>query len=465
MDTVKTVLLDSTMREGELFRPLKVEAKVELAKRLAAVGLRRVELPVDYPPRTTREDIQPVVDALDERGVEVVFHGRALRDDLEAAAKYNPFGVALYISPTKIHRIHKLHGISYDEAVGRLVESVKLAKSYGFRYVRATVEDASRFYVEGEVETLVSTVKRLGEAGATLVSVPDTAGLLSPRKAADFMRKIQQSADVPLAAHFHNDYGMASSNTVESILEGVAEAHTTILGVGDRNGIADLYEVVATLNDVHGLSIGVERAKLAELYSFFIKASGIRTPWRHPLSEESKTLRAGVHQAMAVEKPEGYIPSGKLEHDFQTPIFHVGVYTSHRLVASLTGLEAGDPRVREATEALARRSREKSGRLTLAELRDVIKQTIAVEVDPRKVEKYIRGEKVYMLAKLNPRINPQTILSELNSWDDVEAVDEVYGDADFVVVGRMRFVEDNLVERFRKRFGKWVEDLKVLVAD
>ncbi|MEM4358581.1 MAG: hypothetical protein QXX19_05485 [Candidatus Caldarchaeum sp.] len=460
-----TTLLDSTFREGELFQPLKTDLKVELARRLADAGVKRVELPVDYPPRTTREDIQPVVEVLGDRGVEVVMHGRAVEQDVEAAAKYDAFGVALYISPTKIHRVHKLHGITYEEALERLAESVRAARRHGFRYVRATVEDASRFYVEGEFEMLVNAVNNLGRAGASLVSVPDTSGLLSPRKAAEFIRSLQKSVETPLAAHFHNDYGMASSNTVQSILEGVAEAHTTIMGVGDRNGIADLYEVVATLEDIHGLSLGVDRSELAPLYSYFSRATGVRIPWRHPLSEEAKTLRAGVHQAMAVAKPEGYIPSKKLEHDFGTPIFHVGMYTSHRLVATITGMDFNDPRVRAATEALAKKSREKNGGLTLAELREVLRESLGVEVDPHAVEKYLRGEKVYLLAKLNPQLDPQPILNQLRGWEDVESVDEVYGDADFVVVGRMRMMVDNLVDRFRKEFGKWVEDLRVLVAD
>ncbi|MEM4715931.1 MAG: hypothetical protein QW777_01410 [Candidatus Caldarchaeum sp.] len=458
-------MLDSTFREGELFQPLKTDLKVELARRLADAGVKRVELPVDYPPRTTREDIQPVVEVLGDRGVEVVMHGRAVEQDVEAAAKYDAFGVALYISPTKIHRVHKLHGITYEEALERLAESVRAARRHGFRYVRATVEDASRFYVEGEFEMLVNAVNNLGRAGASLVSVPDTSGLLSPRKAAEFIRSLQKSVETPLAAHFHNDYGMASSNTVQSILEGVAEAHTTIMGVGDRNGIADLYEVVATLEDVHGLSLGVDRSELAPLYSYFSRATGVRIPWRHPLSEEAKTLRAGVHQAMAVAKPEGYIPSKKLEHDFGAPVFHVGVYTSHRLVATITGMDFNDPRVRAATEALAKKSREKNGGLTLAELREVLRESLGVEVDPHAVEKYLRGEKVYLLAKLNPQLDPQPILNQLRGWEDVESVDEVYGDADFVVVGRMRMMVDNLVDRFRKEFGKWVEDLRVLVAD
>ncbi|MEM1946804.1 MAG: hypothetical protein QW614_03900 [Candidatus Caldarchaeum sp.] len=460
-----TTLLDTTLREGELFRVLKTGAKVELVRRLADAGLKRIELTVDYPPRTTREDVEPVLKAAKDCGQETVLHGRALKQDVEAAAKYDAYGVAVYISPTKLHRVHKLHGMSLEEAVERLVEAVSLAGSYGFRYVRATVEDASRFFVDGEFQTLVSVIEKLAEAGASLVSVPDTAGLLSPRTSSQFIRSLRQSTSTPLAAHFHNDYGMASPNTVEAILEGVAEAHVTLMGVGDRNGIADLYEVVATLEDIHNIHLGVDRSKVRSLYSFFGKIAGLRLPWRHPLSDEAKTLRAGVHQAMAVEKPEGYMPKKKLELDFGNPVFHIGVYTSHRLVAMLTGLDPGDPRVRAATETLAQRARERKNGLRYSDLRDVLKSMLDVDVSPDVVERYMKHERVYLLAKLNPQYDVEKILRELAAWDDVENVDEVYGDVDVVVVGRLTSSRDNIVERFRTFFAEGIEDLKVLVAD
>ncbi|MDW8083731.1 MAG: hypothetical protein RMI49_00810 [Candidatus Caldarchaeum sp.] len=460
-----TTLLDSTLREGELFRLLKTSAKLELVQKLAEAGIRRVELTLDYPPRTTREDVEPIVSLCNQLGIESVIHGRAVKDDVVSASKYQATGVAFYIAPTEIHRLHKLHGISYHDAVSRLCEAVSMAKEAGFKYVRATVEDASRFFVEGNQERLVEAIREIRKAGATLVSVPDTAGLLSPRKAAEFIRTLKNQTNAPLAAHFHNDYGMASSNTVEAILEGVEEAHTTVMGVGDRNGIADLYEVVAVLEDVHDVSLGVNRSKLTDLYGFFAKIAGIRLPWRHPLSEEARTIRAGVHQSMAVEKPEGYMPRRKLVHDVPNPVFHIGVYTSHKLVAALTGLNPADPRVKSATEAIARKSREKNNGLSYAELSHILYETLGVEVSREKILRYLSGEKVYILAKLNPRYDPAKIYETLCSWEDVETVDEVYGDVDLVVVGRMKLSQDNVVERFKDRFAEAIDDLKVLVAD
>ncbi|MDJ0272965.1 MAG: hypothetical protein QXF36_04935 [Candidatus Caldarchaeum sp.] len=460
-----TTLLDSTLREGELFRVLKLSTKLELVERLATAGLKRVEITVDYPPRTTREDVEPLVKKCNSLGLEVVLHGRAVKQDLEAAAKYDATGVGLYIALTEIHRTHKLHGISYQEGLERLMDAVKTAREIGFRYVRATVEDASRFYVEGQLPLLINAVRSVKKAGATLVSVPDTAGLLSPQKAREFITFLREKTEAPLAAHFHNDYGMASANTVEAVLAGADEAHVTVMGVGDRNGIADLYEVVAVLEDIHGIDLGVDRSKLSALYSYFSKVAGLRLPWRHPLSEEARTIRAGVHQSMAVEKPEGYMPEKKLRHDVENPVFEIGVYASHKLIAYLTGLPPTDPKARSTTEALARKAREKNGRLSISDIKEVLKDELGIEVDNNRLSRFFGGEKVYILAKLNPRFDPAKIYETLVSWDDVESVDEVYGDADLVVVGRMRLSSQNLVERFRDFFAEAIDDLKVLVAD
>ncbi|MEM2592305.1 MAG: hypothetical protein QXI60_06950, partial [Thermofilaceae archaeon] len=169
-------ILDTTLREGELYKRFKREVRVKIAELLARVGVDRIELTIDYPPRTTREDVEAVIEALRSYDVEIVLHGRAYRQDVEAAAKYDAEGVGVYLAPTSLHRRFKLGGMSFEEAKRRLEEAMELAASYGFKYRRATIEDASRYYLgeDGGIESLARLVDDLGEAGATVVSVPDT---------------------------------------------------------------------------------------------------------------------------------------------------------------------------------------------------------------------------------------------------------------------------------------------------
>lgn len=461
-----SVLLDSTLREGELYRQLSVEVRVRVAEALAEAGVKRIELTVDYPPRTRREDVEQVVEALRSYPVQVVIHGRAYPRDVEAAAGYDVEGIGVYLAPTRIHREHKLGGIGYREAVERLKEAVELAKSYGFRYRRATVEDASRFYLEEGVEgleKLSALVDELGEAGATLVSVPDTAGMLTPPLAHSFFTELVKRCKTPLAAHFHNDYGYASANTLEAALAGAEELHVTILGIGDRNGIADLYEVAAALADLHGLDLGVNRGRLMRLYREFSRLTGIKPFFRHPLSEEARTIRAGVHQSMVVRKPEGYIPSKKLHHDFEGAVFEATPFLSRKLVQMLLGDGAGEEEVRRATEALAQEAYRRGGRLTARRVREVL-EAKGYKLREEALNRFFQHERAYILLNLNPRYPVRRVLAELSGWDEVEQVDEVYGDVDLVIIARIRPGE-SIVEHLRRKFGKVIERMRILITD
>ena len=253
-------ILDTTLREGELFQRFRLETKVKVAKLLAEAGLDRIELTVDYPPRTSRRDVEEVVEVLKSYDVEIVIHGRACRRDVEAAAKYDVDGVGVYMAPTRLHREYKFGGIEFREAIDRLRDAIALAKEYGFEYRRATVEDASRFYFEENgFRKLLQIIEELKAEGATIISVPDTSGILTPLQVRKFFGRLKKLCDIPLSAHFHNDYGHASANTIEAALIGVEELQTSILGIGDRNGIADLYEVVAPLIDIHGFKFRLRR--------------------------------------------------------------------------------------------------------------------------------------------------------------------------------------------------------------
>jgi len=459
-------LLDSTLREGELYRRFGLDTRIRIAELLAEAGVRRVELTVDYPPKTSREDVEKVVEVLRSYSTEIIIHGRAYKRDVEAAAAYDVDGVGVYLAPTKLHREYKLGGIGYREAVRRLAEAIELAEELGFKYRRATVEDASRFYVEkgmAGIMELASLVDELGDAGATLVSIPDTSGLLTPYSTRILFKELVERCRIPLAAHFHDDYGQASANTIEAALLGVGEIHVTILGIGDRNGIADLYEVAATLRDLHGLDLGIKREKLSELYRKFSRLTGVKIPFKHPLSEEAKTLRAGVHQSMAVKKPEGYIPTWKLRYDFGGASFEATPYMSRKLIQTIIGEEISREEAERIAENLAREAVRKRGRLTARRVKEILEK-MGYGVREERLNSIFGYERAYILLNLDPRYPVQEILERFTEWEDVEQVDEVYGDADLVITAKIKPGE-SVVERLKREFGEALEKVRILITD
>jgi isopropylmalate/homocitrate/citramalate synthase len=461
-------ILDSTLREGELFKTLPKDARVKVASKVADSGVRHVELTVDYPPRTTFEDNVEVIRALHDRGAKVVLHGRATEQDLTSMSRYDVEGCALYIAVSKMHREFKLHGITEDEAIGRLLDGVTQAHKLGFRYIRATLEDASRVFLkEGEsgLELFRKSIERLKSAGATLASLPDTSGLMTPGTARSFFKKAKSVSCLPLSAHFHNDYGFASANTIEAALEGAEEVQVSVMGVGDRNGIADLYEVVATLEDIYGVSTGVERRSLRPLYSFFAKIAGIDLTWRHPLSEHAQTIRAGVHQSMTVRRKDGYIPAKKLVNDFGEPLYAISPYVSHNLVKTIIApySDISPESSKRVAEALARRFNGSTPSVRV--VKEVIFNETGVEVPEHELKRYFAAERFYIMLRLSPQFPADALMAEISSLDDVDSVDEVYGDADMVIRAHTSYGERNLFTVLRQDFSKAIQEMRVLVTD
>jgi isopropylmalate/homocitrate/citramalate synthase len=465
------VILDSTLREGELFRVFPLDKKLRIAEMLVEAGIRRVEVTVHYPPKTSYEENARVVKLLKDRGAEVVMHGRAYQQDIESMMMYDLDGVAVYLAVSQIHLDHKLGGIGHEEAKRKMLEAVEAVRPFGLKYVRVTYEDASRLFRERDLQRLddmLSFSGQLKSAGATLISLPDTAGLMTPNEAGEFIAYCAERSALPVACHFHNDYGLASANTIKAILAGASEAHTTLLGIGDRNGIADLYEVVAPLQDVYGHELGVRREVLARVYREFSRLTGIPIPWRHPLSEEASTIRAGVHQSMVIRRPEGYLPPMKIKHDIRSIKFAITPYMSHKLIleiAHLDGLELSDSEARTIVGNLVAKLLHNGKRASPRELAKHLSDALGRPISESLVRKFFGEEKAYLLLKLRPQADTGRIVSELSRWEEVESIDEVYGSVDLVLRAKLRINGQTLVDRLRSTFARDIEEINVLITD
>jgi len=467
--TRELCILDSTLREGELFRVFGQSTRLKVASILSRICVDRAELTVDYPPRTSGSELEEVMRALHDSGTEVVLHGRACEEDVRRIIDHEPDGCVLYVAISSSHREHKLHGISEESAIETLRESVSMARNQGIRYVRATLEDASRVYVEEgskRIGAFGRIVEELREDGATIASIPDTSGLMMPRQAASFFKDVSRVSTLPLSAHFHNDYGFASANTVEAALEGAQELQVSLMGIGDRNGIGDLYEVVAAMHDTYSVRMNVARDGLRAAYEGFAKVTGIDHYWRHPLSTEARTIRGGVHQSMVTRRPDGYIPRKKLENDFM-PSYAVNQFVSHRLIQEIlarsgqTVDEASSRRVAEQVAASARLK----GKVGISGIQEIIKTETGVCVSRSQIAGVIGGQRVYVLLKLQPQFPAWKIADDVGRWDDVEQVEEVYGESDMIVRATMIDDKNNVITNLRKSYPEAILDLKVLLSE
>ena len=144
------------------------------------------------------------------------------------------------------------------DLAGRMIEHAKPL----FDEVQFCCEDSSR--TEPEVLTEISA--RAVDAGADVLTLPDTVGYALPGEYARLFGRLRRSVgrDIPLAAHCHDDLGLATANTLAAVDGGATQVECTINGIGERAGNAALEEVVASL-ELSGFSTGIDATRCAEV--------------------------------------------------------------------------------------------------------------------------------------------------------------------------------------------------------
>jgi len=89
-----------------------------------------------------------------------------------------------------------------------------------------------------------------GEAintGVDRLRLADTVGVATPSEIAELVRSIQVVGSVEIGVHMHNDFGMATANSLAPLDAGADWADVTVLGLGERAGNARLEELAGYL--------------------------------------------------------------------------------------------------------------------------------------------------------------------------------------------------------------------------
>jgi isopropylmalate/homocitrate/citramalate synthase len=438
-------ILDTTLREGELNPSVyyTIENLESIGLSLAKLGTPRIEFSIPYPQRggsvSKLREVFSNIQSSYELSTLIV-QCRALIQDIEIAQKLEVNGCGVYLAISEEHRINKLGGISIEEVIIRLTESLDILKEYGFHYRRAVLEDASRFFssYRGNSDTLGDLgriIKEVELAGATTISLPDSAGLLEENQVLEMFRFARKITKKELSAHFHNDYGNALGNTKSAVKESLAvEPHVSIYGLGAGAGIADHYELSANLMDNLNIETHEDRGFFHELYSTFQQITKIPIPWNHPLSDFARTEKAGTHQAQQLRSPEGYVPKKKLNHDFNNNIFFdVSRLMSKNLMKKLLQeYHVNDNSITDIINLISKRSVLLNRKLYNVEIKNIIKDITNINLPTALISQYVGPEKAFYLLRVTPQTTSE-ITEELEKIKGVIRVLETYGSYDIVV--------------------------------
>lgn len=144
--------------------------------------------------------------------------------------------------------------VDHDGVIRMMVDAVHAALEGGALTVGANAEDASRT----DMDYLIRFARAAKEAGASRVRYCDTLGLESPDSIYQRVYALAREAGIDIELHCHNDLGMAVANSVSgakaAINAGVdVYINTTINGMGERAGNADLLSCILAIKFARGI--------------------------------------------------------------------------------------------------------------------------------------------------------------------------------------------------------------------
>lgn len=210
-------------------------AKIELIDRLSATGLRTIEATSFVSPKW----VPQLADAAE------VFAGIARRPGVrypvlvpneqgyERARAVGADEIAVFTAASEAFNRKNINA-SIDESLARFAPVLARAKDDGVA-VRGYVSTVLGCPYQGEVPVadVVRVAAALHAMGCYEISLGDTIGVGTPRRARDMLKAV--ASEVPMAAlavHFHDTYGQALANILACLEQGVTVVDAAVSGTG-----------------------------------------------------------------------------------------------------------------------------------------------------------------------------------------------------------------------------------------
>ena len=289
MQKVKTVkILDTTLRDGEQTPGVSLtpEQKLQIAKQLDILGVDFIEAGTAIISEGEQRGIKAIAHA--GLNAEISSFARLLKGDIDAAIGCDVDTVNL-VAPVSDDHIKKKLKIDRETLRNRTIEMSEYVKGHGLK-VEISAEDASR----ADIEFLKSFLSDLSPVIDRL-SFCDTVGVLYPERTKEIF-KVICNFNTPVAVHCHNDFGLATANSVAAVLTGAKVVHVTMNGLGERTGNASLEEVVMALELLYGIKTNIIKEKLYETSRLVRNLTKMPLAPNKPLmGDNAFTHESGMH--------------------------------------------------------------------------------------------------------------------------------------------------------------------------
>lgn len=171
--------------------------------------------------------------------------------------------------------------------------------------IRFSSEDSFR----SELVDLLNIYSVAEKCGVHRVGVADTVGVASPRQVHDLVKILRSVVNCDIEFHGHNDTGCAIANSFAALEAGATHIDTSILGIGERNGITPLGGFVARMYvvDKDYVKGKYNLGMLREIDNYVAKAVDVTVPFNNYVTGLSAFVhKAGIHAKAMLNNPSTY---------------------------------------------------------------------------------------------------------------------------------------------------------------
>ena len=306
----KVKIADCTLREAEdnIKVSFTVDQRVEIARRLGKMGVAAIDCGYAG---------NPMHEATLKKAVEV---GAVDSEKVILYMNKQIFDIINQIDELKasIDKIVELGGNCMNAVVfAPIVSKEQADKMVDFvNYTYATYPDfklncaltASTGGVpcSGKLNSMTASydwqlplAKTLVDMGAKMIALADSLGCASTPAfkyiAKQFKEAIGDTAE--LSVHCHNDFGLATANSMAGVEAGATMVEVSACGLGARAGNTPLDEAVLTLEALYGIDTGIDLSEFYEFSQWIQEISGAKLQSWKAISGESLWYESSWHVA------------------------------------------------------------------------------------------------------------------------------------------------------------------------
>jgi len=296
-------IIESTLREGEQFANAFFDTakKIEIAKSLDAFGVEYIELTSPAASEQSRQDCQEICNL--GLKAKILTHIRCHMDDAKIAVETGVDGVDVVIGTSSYLREFS-HGKDMDYITEKATEVIQFVKSKGIE-VRFSSEDSFR----SDLVDLLSIYRAVDKLGVNRVGIADTVGCANPRQVYELVRTLRGVVSCDIECHFHNDTGCAIANAYAALEAGATHIDTSVLGIGERNGITPLGGLIARMYTANKdyIKSKYKLHMLRDVENLVADSVGVQVPFNNYITGYCAfTHKAGIHAKAILNNPSTY---------------------------------------------------------------------------------------------------------------------------------------------------------------